>query len=128
MGSINPTKLSAAEIDQHVGRTIRALRKAKGVSQEALADKLGITFQQIQKYERGANRISASKMFAAAAFLDVAPSTFFEGLPGASSSTMPAHFVEFFALSDASDLAANYLKLSPAKRKVVASMIATMAD
>lgn len=118
----------AHPVDLYVGARLRIRRKMMGLSQTQVADALGITFQQIQKYERGANRISASKMFATAAFLGVAPSTFFEGLPGASTSTMPAHFVEFFALGDASDLAANYLKLSPAKRKVVASMVATMAD
>lgn len=128
MESMIPTRRSAAEIDTHVGKMLRAFRKSKGMSQEALAEALGLTFQQIQKYERGANRISASKMFAAANCLGVAPAAFFEGLPEVSESTMPAHFAEFFALSDASELAANYLKLSPSKRKVVASMIATMAD
>ena len=57
---------SVTPVDQHVGKMIRAVRKSKGISQEALGDALGISFQQVQKYELGANRVSASKMFAAA--------------------------------------------------------------
>lgn len=56
-------------IDVHVGLRIRARRKAVGVTQEALAKALGLTFQQVQKYERGSNRVSASKLYEAAAFL-----------------------------------------------------------
>lgn len=128
MGSKSPVARTPTDIDVHVGKVMRALRKSQGLSQEELAKALGLTFQQIQKYERGANRISASKMFAAAAFLKVSPTAFFEGLPGISDGNMPALFGAFFALDDAAELAANYLKLSPAKRKVVASMVATMAD
>lgn len=68
-------------IDVHVGARLRARRKLIGSSQEALADALGLTFQQVQKYERGFNRISASKLYRAAAVLEVAPAYFFEGLP-----------------------------------------------
>lgn len=51
-------------IDTHVGLRVRKRRKELGMSQEALAEKLGLTFQQVQKYERGSNRISASKLHA----------------------------------------------------------------
>ena len=67
-------------VDVHVGARVRILRRASGMSQEALADRLGLTFQQVQKYERGANRISASKLFEIAAALNVPVSSFFEGL------------------------------------------------
>lgn len=67
-------------VDVHVGQRIRMIRKDRGMSQSELADALGITFQQVQKYERGFNRISASKMFEAAKALDVPPAWFFEGL------------------------------------------------
>lgn len=128
MASATPRAASVTEVDIHVGKILRAIRKAKGLSQHQLADALGVTFQQVQKYENGFNRVSASKMFEAAAFLGVAPATFFDGLPGAPGAAMPAHLAEFIALSDASELAANYLKLTPAKRRVIASMVATMAD
>lgn len=53
----------ADPVDLLVGQRLRSLRKGAGVSQTALADKVGLTFQQVQKYERGANRVSASKLF-----------------------------------------------------------------
>ncbi len=73
----------ADPVDVHVGGRIRELRHHLGLSQEALAKSLRVTFQQVQKYERGANRISASMMWRAAAALDVPIQAFFEGLAGA---------------------------------------------
>jgi transcriptional regulator with XRE-family HTH domain len=67
-------------VDLHVGSRVRMRRKILGVSQEALADALGLTFQQVQKYERGANRVSASKLYDIAKTLQVPVSFFFEGL------------------------------------------------
>src|ERR1700709_1304619 len=72
-------------IDLHVGARVRMRRKLLGMSQEKLADALGLTFQQVQKYERGANRVSASKLFEISRFLDVAPAYFFDGLAGEPS-------------------------------------------
>lgn len=74
----------STEVDEHVGRRMRALRRQRGASQEWLARKLGISFQQIQKYERGSNRVSASKLFEVAGALAVPISYFFEGLAGVS--------------------------------------------
>lgn len=68
------------EIDRCVGLRIRLRRMELGVSQGKLAQALGITFQQVQKYERAANRISASKLYELAHVLKVPPSYFFEGL------------------------------------------------
>lgn len=67
-------------IDIHVGLRVRLRRKEMGFSQEKLADGLGLTFQQVQKYERGANRISASKLYETAHLLHVSIGFFFEGL------------------------------------------------
>lgn len=64
-------------IDLYVGTKIRARRKVLGISQEKLADSLGLTFQQVQKYERGANRVSASKLYETAKTLQVSVSHFF---------------------------------------------------
>ena len=72
---------SANPIDVHVGDRIRRRRKALGVSQEHLAEQLGLTFQQVQKYERGANRVSASKLYQVACALQASIPYFFEGLP-----------------------------------------------
>ncbi|NMM45319.1 helix-turn-helix transcriptional regulator [Rhodospirillaceae bacterium KN72] len=65
-------------IDVHVGLRMREARAAKGLSQEKLANKLGISFQQVQKYEKGANRIGSSRLWSIAQALDVPVSFFFE--------------------------------------------------
>jgi len=70
----------ADPLDAHVGARMRLRRMALGISQSSLADYLGLTFQQIQKYESGGNRVSASKLYRAAAFMSCPVSYFFEGL------------------------------------------------
>ena len=67
-------------VDLHVGAQVRARRVLLGLSQEKLAEGLGITFQQVQKYERGSNRISASRLYNMAQLLDVPITFFFEGV------------------------------------------------
>lgn len=69
-------------IDLHVGQQIRRRRRLLGISQEKLADNLGLTFQQVQKYERGANRVSASKLYEIGRSLQTSIQYFFDGLPG----------------------------------------------
>lgn len=73
--------MSHHPIDCHVGRRIRVRRKLLGLSQTALADKLGLKFQQLQKYENGTNRISASKLWICSESLDVPISFFFDDMP-----------------------------------------------
>jgi transcriptional regulator with XRE-family HTH domain len=91
------SKISAEHIadpvDVHVGSRVRLLRKARGMSQEDLAKGLGLTFQQVQKYERGFNRISASKLFAIGHVLGAGIPFFFEGLsqPEAADGADPLH-------------------------------------
>lgn len=68
-------------VDVHVGQRIRMRRLMVGVTQTQLADELGLTFQQVQKYEKGTNRVSASKLYAICKVLSVPPEYFFEGLP-----------------------------------------------
>ena len=67
-------------VDVHVGAAIRRERTLRGMSQTALGDAAGITFQQIQKYEKGSNRISASMMWKFCQVLDIQPGELFEGL------------------------------------------------
>jgi len=71
---------SANPIDVHVGGVLRQLRQGANYSQERLGDESGVTFQQIQKYERGANRIGASRLFKFSQIFDVSPAKFYEGL------------------------------------------------
>lgn len=66
--------------DVHVGRRVREARTARGMSQSALAEKLGVSFQQVQKYEKGTNRIGSSRLWDICTVLDVPITYFFEGL------------------------------------------------
>lgn len=75
-------------VDIHVGSRLKKRRSLMGLSQEKLADGVGLTFQQVQKYERGANRISASRLYQFSEILDVPVSFFYEGF--SSDNTAPA--------------------------------------
>lgn len=81
---MHDTSLQANFIDQHVGICVRTLRLQHKITQSDLAAKLGVSFQQVQKYETGANRISASKLYSIAQALEVKPGYFFDGLDGNS--------------------------------------------
>ncbi|WP_332461120.1 helix-turn-helix domain-containing protein [Acuticoccus mangrovi] len=81
-----PNQRSANSVDSHVGSRVRLRRLELGLSQEKLADQLGITFQQVQKYERGTNRIGASRLHQIALVLQAPITYFFEG---ASESALP---------------------------------------
>jgi transcriptional regulator with XRE-family HTH domain len=72
---------SATAVDTHIGQKIRARRTLLGLSQTELADAAGITFQQVQKYEKGTNRVGASRLQQFSETLGVPPSYFFEGAP-----------------------------------------------
>ena len=73
------------ETDVHIGRRLREARLARGLSQGALGKKLGVTFQQVQKYESGSNRIGGSRLWDISGILEVPVSYFFEGLPSQSA-------------------------------------------
>lgn len=84
------TKGTPNDIDAHVGQRLRVRRSLLGMSQEKLAEAIGLTFQQVQKYERGTNRVSASRLYDISNVLDVPVSYFFEQI-GQPSVVMPAH-------------------------------------
>jgi transcriptional regulator with XRE-family HTH domain len=75
-------KKSPDPIDLEVGRRIRVQRMARGISQTELGEKIGVTFQQVQKYEKGANRVGASRLTRIAKVLGVSIGTFFGGAGG----------------------------------------------
>ncbi len=77
---------SANAVDRRLGQRVRTRRLEIGMSQERLAELLGVTFQQVQKYEKGVNRIAASRLFDIAAALDLPVSRFFEGLSSTRAS------------------------------------------
>jgi transcriptional regulator with XRE-family HTH domain len=80
-------------IDVHVGGRVRLRRTLLGMSQEKLGEALGLTFQQVQKYERGANRIGASRLFDLARVLDVPVSYFYEDMDDGMAASSPRHMV-----------------------------------
>ena len=82
----------ANPIDVHVGHRIRSARKLIGLSQEFLANKLDVSFQQVQKYESGANRISASMLWMASVAVNQPIPYFFEGLEGIDGNTEALEF------------------------------------
>ena len=85
-------KQSAREstyVDQHVGRMLKLFRKSRGMTQADLAFAVGVTFQQVQKYERGTNRIGASRLWDFCQALDVAPQDFFAGLDAVADALPP---------------------------------------
>lgn len=77
-------------IDVHVGNRMRQRRTLLGMSQTVLGEAIGLTFQQVQKYERGANRVSGSRLFDLARILDVPIAYFFEEMPGDVERKSPA--------------------------------------
>lgn len=73
------------DIDRHIGRRVRARRVSLSITQEQLAESLGLTFQQVQKYEKGTNRVSASRLLQIGQILGVDIAYFFDALPRAGT-------------------------------------------
>ena len=115
-------KKSPNQVDRHIGSRVRARRTMLGMSQEKLADALGLTFQQVQTYEKGVNRIGASRLLHIAGILDVSIEFFFEGLPGlrAGGFSDDSLVAEFLTRSESDRLVRGFLKLKDdeARRKV----------
>src|SRR5262245_19127916 len=116
-------KKSPNPIDKHVGGRVRMQRMVLGMSQEKLGDAIGLTFQQVQKYEKGANRISASRLQQIADVLGVPVTFFFDGAPGlprASSrdtedAPAPELLTDFLGTSDGIALAKAFTRIRRAK-------------
>ena len=107
-------------VDIHVGARVRLRRTLLGLSQEKLGEAIGLTFQQVQKYERGANRIGSSRLFDLSRVLDVPVSFFFEDMPNAVSSRSPAQVRESLsAISGAAEEFAGYEADPMARRETL---------
>ena len=114
--------------DKHVGARVRMRRMMLSMSQEKLGDALGLTFQQVQKYEKGTNRIGASRLQHISNILQVPISFFFEGVPrapgqsnGMSEAPSPAYVSDFLATSDGLALTKSFMKIKNGKlrRRIV---------
>jgi transcriptional regulator with XRE-family HTH domain len=111
-------------IDKHVGSRVRMRRMMLGMSQEKLGDALGLTFQQVQKYEKGTNRIGASRLSQISHILQVPVSFFFEGAPnvpgrssGMGEAPSPAYVSDFLATSDGLALTKAFMRIKNGKLK-----------
>ena len=100
-------------VDVHVGRQLRLLRKGKGLTQAQLADAIGVTFQQVQKYERGSNRLSASKLFDAGKALGASPTAFFQDLLDRDEPASPLAdpFIDLAQAPEGRTLATEFLRI-----------------
>ncbi len=117
-------------VDKHVGSRVRMRRMMLGMSQEKLGDALGLTFQQVQKYEKGTNRIGASRLQQISLILQVPVAFFFEGAPtvhptsrheGMVDAPSPAYVSDFLATSDGLALTKAFMRISDSKlrRRIV---------
>ena len=120
-------------IDKHVGSRVRTRRMMLGMSQEKLGDALGLTFQQVQKYEKGANRMGSSRLQQAADILGVAVPFFFEGAVGTTykpdgSALSPAYIDDFVTTSDGLRLAKAFMRIpKPAVRRHIVALVKEIA-
>ncbi|MGN6466297.1 MAG: helix-turn-helix domain-containing protein [Rhizobiaceae bacterium] len=122
-------------IDIHVGSRVRLRRNMLGMSQEKLGEKLGITFQQVQKYEKGTNRVGASRLQAIASILDTPVSFFFEDAPGDgmrqskgfSEDSATSYVVDFISSAEGLQLNRAFVKITdPKVRRKIIELVRTI--
>jgi transcriptional regulator with XRE-family HTH domain len=122
-------------VDKHVGRRVRMRRMMLGMSQEKLSDGLGLTFQQVGKYEKGANRIGASRLQHIAHILQVPVPFFFEGVPhlpaqpeGIGDAPSPAYIFDFLATIDGLALTKAFMRIKePRLRRRIVALVEEIA-
>jgi transcriptional regulator with XRE-family HTH domain len=128
----------ANPIDKHVGERVRMRRMLLGMSQERLGEQLGLTFQQVQKYEKGVNRIGASRLFDLAQVLGVPIQFFYENMPTSVSGphTVPgfadrpsdAYVADFLSSRDSVDLNKAFARIQdPRVRRSIVDMVRAVA-
>jgi transcriptional regulator with XRE-family HTH domain len=121
--------------DKHVGQRVRMRRLMLGLSQTKLADALGLTFQQVQKYEKGANRIGGSRLQHISQILQVPPAFFFEGVPQArdqphpqTDAPYPQYVSEYLATPDGLHLTKAFMQITNAKlRRSIVNLVEQIA-
>ena len=114
------------QIDVEVGLALRCARLARGFSQADLADALGITFQQVQKYERGANRVAASRLVTAARFLGVRSADLLP--PDGGVEPLPDFAYRFTEVRGASEIVKAYCAIeNPSERRALLQLARAMA-
>jgi len=120
-------KRSPNPVDKHVGSRIRMRRMMLGMSQEKLADGLGVTFQQVQKYEKGRNRIGAGRLQHISHILQIPVPFFFEGSPQGDAPS-PAYVSDFLATTDGLALIEAFLQIKePTLRQRIVELVEEIA-
>ena len=129
-----PGRKSPTDIDVYIGNRVRMRRLMLDMSQEALGRALGLTFQQVQKYEKGTNRVGASRLQQIADVLQVHVSFMFEGAPsggaggGLNEAASPAYVSDFLATSDGLALTKAFTRLKDAKlRRSIVDLVEQIA-
>jgi transcriptional regulator with XRE-family HTH domain len=124
-----------AQVDIHVGCRVRMRRRFLNLTQQQLAESLGLTFQQVQKYERGANRISASKLYEIARALGVPAPYFFEGLADTGvegddeARGAELSIREFLMTAEGQELASLYPRIEASRlRRQVLELVRAIAE
>lgn len=126
----------ATSVDAHLGHRVRFRRMSLNLSQEKLGEEVGLTFQQIQKYEKGTNRISASTLFGISQVLMVKVGYFFEGLlepandttPGFAEEQPDGYMTEFLSSREGIELNRAFLKIpDPKVRRRMIDLVRSMA-
>ena len=123
-------------VDKYVGSRVRMRRIMLGMSQEKLGDALGLTFQQIQKYEKGTNRVGASRIKQISEILQVPVSFLFDGGPngtanaeGFSEETSPSYISDFLATSEGLALTRAFTRIADAKlRRSIVDLVEQIAS
>jgi transcriptional regulator with XRE-family HTH domain len=122
-------------VDVYVGARLRMRRTMLGMSQSKLGELLGVTFQQVQKYEKGSNRISASRLQHTARVLEVSPGYFFEGAPadsaepGFAEESSQSYVVDFLASTEGLQLNRAFLRVSdPKVRRRIVDLVVALAS
>ncbi|MFD3191030.1 helix-turn-helix domain-containing protein [Sedimentitalea sp. HM32M-2] len=120
-------------VDILVGKRIRACRRSLGISQTELGDAIGVRFQQVQKYETGANRVSASRLWSIADVLGVDVTQFFDGikpdkLGGSGKDATPQDNMSFLSDPEKLELIELYAALPEGQKKAVLAFIRSMAN
>ena len=122
-------------VDKHVGSRVRMRRLMLGMSQTKLADGLGLTFQQVQKYEKGTNRMGASRLQLISQLLQVSVPFFFEGAPhlpgqpkGIGEAPSPAYVSDFLATTDGLALTKAFMQIKePTLRRRIVALVEEIA-
>ena len=123
-------------IDKHVGSRVRMRRMLMGMSQEKLGEALGLTFQQVQKYEKGTNRIGASRLKQISQVLGVPIGFFFDGAPvgageegGFAESPSTGYVADFLSTSEGVQLNKAFIRIRDQKvRKRIVDLVNALAD